>query len=472
MEEITNKNIITKDDLFIKDVPNKIPNEIPDKDDLKVSVDSYNQATRSHQLINEYINTATNWKVIVDACEIGRARDISRVPKLDLIEGEKPPAIILGSGPSLDKEIEFLRDWKGGIFATTSQALSLIKHGVEPTHIVDLDPFCSFDEIAGIDWSKTRTKLACHPGVYPDLLAYWPNEIILFIQGGGDYTSFYTDVQKKMYVKRIDQGKGIRDPLFRYYINTELAIFASSPPLQLFIADQLGYGTVFLCGVDFGCPDGKDRFTNYTIKDEFKGLNLDPKEAAEREEIWEKHEHPYTLNENIMISTNGVPSERLHLYYKKNFLSAWRLCGKTLYTTDHGAITEIPYTDIRKLIKKQGLKYPPQSVKTIMNITDEYLAKVDCYIIEAENGGKSFIESFKPETEIPGFMQMLIRTWMCKNCKSKLLATDDIDYTEVECPDCKAKALVRVNPIDYEKNMKRLQILFDNKVKVAEKCQD
>ena len=81
------------------------------------------------------------------------------------------------------------------------------------------------------------------------------------------------------------------------------------------------------------------------------------------ETYWNKKECPLETvpaERGPMITNNNIPSERIHVYYKKNFMSAWRLSGDTIYTTDHGAITEIPYTDLKKLIKKQGYGYVPQ----------------------------------------------------------------------------------------------------------------
>jgi DNA-directed RNA polymerase subunit RPC12/RpoP len=155
----------------------------------------------------------------------------------------------------------------------------------------------------------------------------------------------------------------------------------------------------------------------------------------------------------------------MHLYYKRNFLSSWRLCEKTLYTTDHGAISEIPYTDITKLIKKQGLHYPPQSYKTIQKITDEYLSKVGCFIIESDNGGKSFLESNDPINQIPIYIDNIYRQWGCSTCKNTMSADDDNDYSGEKCLVCGRTNLVRVNPINREENIKRITALVEkNKI--------
>jgi hypothetical protein len=161
--------------------------------EAKVRSDStlYNKATQERQLIHEQVNTAYNHHTIVEAFKSGRARDIGDEPKATGI-----PAIIIGSGPSLDYSIQFMKEWKGGIFCSSSQACTLMYYGIEPTHIVALDPFSSHEEISSIDWSKTKTKLIVHPGVWPSMVDYWPNEMLMYIECLGKPDSFYADIQK------------------------------------------------------------------------------------------------------------------------------------------------------------------------------------------------------------------------------------------------------------------------------------
>jgi len=453
---------------------NILDTEIPNANSLRVTVDQYNAATYGKQLVHEQLNTAANWKIITDAFEEGRARDIADEKKAPLINGEKTPYIVLGSGPSLNHSIKFLRNWKGGIIATTSHALSLIHYGIQPTHIVVLDPFCTWDEIKGVDWSKTRTKLICHPGIYPDMIQNWPNEMLLYIQNSGKNSSFYHDIQKKMYTKREDQGKGIRNPIFRYYIKTELSIFACSPPLQLFAGDMVGYGRAFLCGCDFGFPGNKERFDEWILNPETRDIanfrypnGLDPNckdNDPQWEKYWKQNNHPdYKDTDTAMMSSNGIKSERVHLYYKKNFISAWRLSNKEIYTTDKGAITEIPYTSIEKMVKKQGLNYPKQSENMIIKATDEYLSKVDCYVIEGDNKGKLFLESVNPIEEVSNFIDNLNRRWLCPKCKNSMSSSDDVDYSESNCLKCGNKGLIKEGAVNKEKNLNRIKALVDKK---------
>ena len=54
----------------------------------------------------------------------------------------KGPAIILGSGPSLDDTVPYLKDWKGAILCSTSQLAVCEANGIIPTYVVliDADP--------------------------------------------------------------------------------------------------------------------------------------------------------------------------------------------------------------------------------------------------------------------------------------------------------------------------------------------
>ena len=271
----------------------------------------YNEATNKSQLKHEIISSAYNHKYIISAVHEGRAYDISEEPKVNKI-----PAIIFGSGASLDKSLPYLKDWKGGTFCTTSHAESLIRFGVEPTYIIDLDPICPWSDISDIDWSKTKTKLVLHPGVYPDLVEHWPNKMLLYLENSGDPMAFYSTTQPIMYTERIHPELATRDQPLKRLIVTNFSIFACSPPLELFVAHLLGYDPIFTCGIDFAFTFDKERFTNWKVKKEYlKDTGIDPRKDQYTEEewgnMWYPIEHPLpALNENdIIITSNGLKAK-------------------------------------------------------------------------------------------------------------------------------------------------------------------
>jgi len=407
---------------------------------IRTDSSKYNHSTQIAQIMHEKVNTIQNYQVIINAIKSGRARDIADEPKAIINEnGEKMPCIIIGSGPSLDDSIEYLREWKGGIICTSSHALTLMHFGIEPTHILALDAFCTWDEIKGVDWSKTRTKLITHPGMWPTLLENWPNEMLLYIENNGRPDSFYSDTQKIMYSHR--EGGTQRNPVFHYYIRTEIMLFACSPPLQLFVADILGYGTIYTCGVDFGFHSGKERFTSWDF---------------DENNIWQEHKHPFEMNERIVKTNNGLYSEEMHIYYKKNFLSSWRLSNKTMYTTDHGIITETPYIDITDLIVNQGYNQPQQSSQWIADNVEPYLALVGAFVIETPKG-LSFVESNNYQIELPNFMREINKRYQCPKCKVQLLVKDNDSHVGSECPQCHEGKLEYEIGVDIKQNMARIE---------------
>ena len=407
---------------------------------IRTDSSKYNQSTQQSQQYHEFLNTAMNWKIIVDAIKEGRARDISDDPKPVLNEnGEKMPCIIIGSGPSLDYSIEYLKEWKGGIICTSSHALTLMHFGIEPTHILALDAFCTWDEIKGVDWSKTKTKLITHPGMWPTLIENWPNEMLLYIESNGRADSFYSNIQKIMYSHREDGT--LRQPIFHYYIRTEIMLFACSPPLQLFVADILGYGTIYTCGVDFGFHSGKERFTSWDFDENGK---------------WQEHKHPFVMNERVLRANNGMYSEEIHIYYKKNFLSAWRLSNATLMTTDHGIMTEIPFIDIKDLIACQGYNQVQQTPQFIADQVEPYLALVGAFVIDTPKG-VSFVEAPNYKVDLPHFMHDINKRYQCPVCNVKLSTNDLNNHTRETCPNCKTGKIEREINVDVKKNMERIE---------------
>lgn len=429
---------------------------------LGANSSQYNFATNQAQLFHEELNTAYNHATIVEAFSTKRAKDVSDEPKKN-----KEPCFIIGSGASLDMALPKLVNWKGGIICSTSHALSLMKFGIEPTYILALDPFCQWEEIEGVDWSKTKTKLITHPGVWPSLIANWPNEMLFYIENNGRSDSFYATTQKRMYSWR--EGD-LRFPTFHYYIRTEVTLFACSPPAQLFMADRLGYGVCFLSGCDFALTNNKTRFTNWTVN---------------KEGVWESHDNPFIPgkpapvevdrndkkavepakeNMQLIFSNNGIPSYPIHIYYKKNFISAWRLAHKTVYTTDKGALVEIPYVELDEVIEKQGLGYEEQSVEFIDDASEKYLAGVGCFVVRTEQGN-SFVEvGEKPADELYAYMQGLTKQYVCDTCKNKGIANDTLDHDGETCTVCKQGKMKHFVTIDVKANMDRFSAMIGYKL--------
>ena len=437
-------------------------NDMNTESSIRSQSNGYNASTEQKQLPHEIYNSAVNLPVIRRLIAEGRARDVNDEPKAGGV-----PFFVIGSGPSLDTAIPHLKDWRGGIICSPSHALTLMHSGIEPTHIMALDPFECWDEVKGVDWSKTRTKLVTHPGVWPDLIEKWPNDMLLYRQNSGRPDSYYATTQKLMYADREgDRNKSV----FTMLIRTEVTIFSCSPPLQLFVGDRMGYGTAFLAGLDFGFHSGKNRFTSYTVSQEEKNMELGNTPPVVIPAEWEKHVHPYVrppkdAPDQPITCNNGSVTDTILLYYKKNFISAWRLHGKAVYTTDRhdlGTITEIPYMSIHKVVTTQGRKATKRPEKWVHKQADRYLASIGCFVVQTaeEKPGYNFIESQNPEIELNDFMVKMKRKLTCKVCGIEAVPNDNQDHVGDECPNCKQGKLERLHDVDVGANMNRIRDLI------------
>lgn len=328
-------------------------------------------------------------------------------------------------------------------------------YGVEPTHIVVLDPFCMWHELEGVDWSETRTKIVLQPGVWPTIMENWPNEVLLFSQSLLKGNSFYEKEMAQMYSVReqVEKDRGNRNYKFTPIIKTQMAIFACSPPLEMFAAQNLGYGKIYLIGVDFAYNTTKNRFTEWIPKDGH----------------WIEEQHPYIKKEQNektpksqqeVTTTNGLLTTVHHLFYKKNMLSAIRLSKQDVTVCGKGAITELPTIDIEKLIETQGntgIKYKAEKMKDDI---DRYLGSVGAYVITTKKKGKEnyiFIESELPEREVTMYILDLYQHYHCTECNVAIKANDYNTHNNNECPQCKKPALQQTYECDLEQHLKMIR---------------
>ena len=431
--------------------------------DIRVLSSGCNAQTKATQQIHEVNSSARNWHIITEAIKSGRARDLSAEPKVP-----RTPAFILGSGPSLDAVLPLLKDWKGGIFCSTSHARTLVYHGAPPTHIMVLDPYCDLNSMKGVDWSKYGTKLITTPGAWPDLIEYWPNEMLLFRQYLGNRQTFYAQEQNQMYAERAMAGEltspGGRETGWTPMIPSELTVFACSPPAEMFAAGTLGYGNIFLTGCDFAYSHGKARFTAWipqedgTWKEDARPFT-DPMEAQAFGDPATTGNHlPEDFDSDaceVVMSDNGIPSMAIHLYYKKNLITAVRLGLQNVFDTDQGSITELKKADAAEVIRRQGKGYKRQTPKSIAKRTEPYLARVGAYVLEGPKG-YTFVETENPLVDCRNYMIRLKRTYVCKVCGCTGVANDNADHNGEHCKLCPHGEIHQMNDIDVEKNMKRV----------------
>lgn len=163
---------------------------------------------------------------------------------------------------------------------------------------------------------------------------------------------------------------------------------------------------------------------------------------------------------SVVITASGHVSEPLHMYYLKNFVSACRLSMQRVFTTDKGALTQVPFVELDHVIKNQGRKAPDISPAARSRQYERYLARINCFVINFRSGD-AFIEVNDPISDVTNFMNMKNRDYKCNACAAVVANNNDNDATGVECPACKNGKLERVNPCDVKENLKRIQSMID-----------
>jgi len=284
-----------------------------------------------------------------------KARNGSDVFAPENVLKEPQPALIIGSGPSFDKAAPLLKDWKGGIFCSTSQGSTLVYYGADPTHMVAYDINTTPSEFDWADkWAGRRTVLVTHPGMHPSTIDHWPGRRCYF-KSMDTSNFFFTNVLPVAY------GDVIPSHMF---------LFSCSVAAQMSLAHAMGYSPLFFVGCDFLA----DRFCRWRYDHEKKEWISDPQ--------------PHGIFNNKGIkSANGLISDPLQVFYKRSTLCVWRIDGsKCFQTTDKTIISEMPMVPIEEVVAKQGLgfddRYPTRD--EVNDTIEKYLARFNQFVLRFE----------------------------------------------------------------------------------------
>ena len=264
------------------------------------------------------------------------------------------PAMILGSGSSLNKLAPVLKDWKGAIFCSSSQLDWLTYYKVRPTYvtIIDADPTQGF-LIDNFD--SEGIPLLTHPCIDKYILDHWKGPIFFFrMNDPGD--PWFGDFLPMMFAV-INEAKnwGIHS----YVLNSGCVVNTN-----LAIAQFLGYFPIFLCGVDFGGL----RFENMKLKDG----------------QWVKDPSP-PMDVNYMLSTgnNGVITHKVQIFYKYSLMVLYGLDAPQLISCSDGILSELPRADSVEVVKRQGRGFENlyRTPQEIYKVAFEYLFPRGIYIL-------------------------------------------------------------------------------------------
>ena len=271
------------------------------------------------------------------------------VSTIEKVKGK--PAVIVGSGPSLDKTAPFLKDWKGAVFACGSNALIPTRWGHKPEYICVFDGGDTlYPKLMGYDW--TGSTLLTHPSISPLILQNWKwkKKYYLMMHFG---VQWFEEIQPLAY------GDFMRMPWQAppcIKICPGNSGCTSNNAIQL--AHFLGYDPLFLIGVDFGYPEGKERCTRWVWVDgEWKNIGAD------------------SYNDRALHEAdNGVTTTEEQIEYKSAMMAVYKWDKPQLFDCSEGIITELPKLNFEEVVKKNGRGFEEhyRTGEEIERISNEY----------------------------------------------------------------------------------------------------
>ena len=224
------------------------------------TVNDVAEQTRSGSQYNLITNGVENYFAIKEAFKKAR-------PDLTAIQlPPGTPVMIVGSGPSLDENVEQMRGWRGAIFCTPQTYPILMSRGIVPQFVTAIDT--SIDDVVPLEGEgNSYTTLITHPAINPKLIGGVNNVESCY---GGDGTIFLRSFKPAwkgptIFIQVLFDDE--TDFLFKAmhpYISFVVGAQGCVSNMQLIMAGALKATNVVLVGMDMQNTDkGQEHARNW-----------------------------------------------------------------------------------------------------------------------------------------------------------------------------------------------------------------
>ena len=260
-------------------------------------------------------------------------------------EPKKPgkPALITGSGPSLDSfpfedfakvRSDFL------VIASLSNAVNWIAHGITPDYVVAVDAALGMKKMQFPDYLAHDLRdsvLAIPPIISPDVIEAWQGRITIFrpIQPG---MHFIMSTLPLMFAD-INEHPNMRDRSVIQWFPLGFSNAGCVLNSELTLASYLGCEPIFMAGVNFSFPFGRQVCARY--KHTVKGY---------KKYLIDGIRTPDLIHKTL----NGLFTTEEHLTYKLNFYIIWGLTQSLVYNLtppeDTALAATVPHVTAQEMI--------------------------------------------------------------------------------------------------------------------------
>ncbi len=304
----------------------------------------------------------------------------------------KGPALIIGSGPSLEDVLPILHKWKGAIFCNSSQYATLQYYGVEPTWIDVVDPRIPPSEFMHKPPDYKKTSMIIQTGMFPPYVKHWK---------GKKYFFRIFEPSVDFYSKVLPMG-------YQQFVSTISWPFGCMSATALGHAYLMGYEPIIFVGTDMGYSDGlegKTRFTDYTWE-RWKGWKKN--EIGTVEEYIERVVKEGNWKERFYQTPEGVITDAVMLVYRGSILRVVCLDCSQVFDGSRGTL-QLPKVDGRRVIETQGECCKPlfRTREQIRRDTQREMHKEGMYLLSVKTGGHKFVGMDNWRKELKGYIEML-----------------------------------------------------------------
>ena len=262
------------------------------------------------------------------------------------------PALILGSGPSLDDCLPYVKDFRGIIFASPSQLDILEKWEIIPQYVVSVDTADSVgEEQIRLDRYCYGMTLLAHPYLSPKTLDAWHGN--------------------KRYFELLEADGGHFRDMYPW-ITVQFPVAGSVNNTEVLIARWMGFNPIILAGVDYCFPGGRTRAQDYRKRGPYI---FDPKPLQYCE------------------TQTGLTTDSQEVaFYSSLLLGIWKMYKLPLVqvgeTSHQPEIPFIPPEDIGKSWERGFVPFGPTPEQEKM--VDEHLLEYGMYANVDEDGQGHF----------------------------------------------------------------------------------
>ncbi len=312
------------------------------------------------------------------------------------------PAIICGSGSTLDKAMPLLKKWKGAIFCSTTHGTTLVYHGAPPTYMAALDPRMAPDpELSVPKGGWDRSAYLAHVSTPRGYFEQW-----LGSTKAPAYVFRVLEPTVPWYTRHLAWAYP--------WVKVQMLPFIDSIASQVTLAARLGYDPLYMIGVDYGGP----RMTQMIwVKGQWEKAG--PSGVVDSTNIAPPTEKPEDLRgPGGLVTSDGM------LYSKRGMLmsSFMRINDARrpvrVYQMSHPSnVVEFPPADLEQVLETQGASPPPFDREAVSERIETVLARSDTFLVPVNGGfGVDYrVYMLRPDVALQALSELNMEMLINKN---------------------------------------------------------